>query len=165
MGRSLTAVLSIVVLAGCESRNRCYETCYRSVTARAETTAGTVEFVECQGDLEPLSREEFSDCTIVGKSYFSAPFAKPDDLKRFAARKGANVVLCARTLERAGLQHECRCNPVQADDTTVTEEPEDPNVITFTSVSASAQVSSAVGPGATYIFSHEIWFLYRDKQE
>jgi len=163
MGRSLSAVLSIVVLVGCDRANRCYETCYRSVTAHAETTVGTVEFVDCQGDWEQLSSEEFSDCTIVGKSYFSAPLVKPDDLKRFAARIGANVVLCARTLERAGLQQECQCNPVEANDAP-TEEPQDPNMIAFTSMSASVQHSAAVGAGATYIFSHEIWFLYRDKQ-
>jgi len=41
---------------------------------------------------------------------------------------------------------------------------DDPNAIWFTSVSASVSGSAASGPGATYIYSHRIWFLYRDEQ-
>jgi len=161
----IVILLFIPMMPGCWRRSsRCHETCYKSIAARPEPIEGPVELYEYASDVERVGREEFSDCTVLGKSYFSSPYIKADKLKRFAARIGANIVLCQRNLERAGLDVECQCNPAEVvvpDD----KEVDDPNVIRFTSASVSVSGSAAAGPGATYIFSHKIWFLYRDEQE
>lgn len=161
----LIFILSLIsILSGCCGSKACYKKCYEGVSEITEPIDGPVEFFEIQGDLERARSENFSDCVIVGKSHFSGPFVGAKKLKRFAAKNGANVILYRRNFERAGLKNECQCNPVEAVDA-VPNEPHDPNEIKFTSISITAGGSAAVGPCATYIFSHKIWFLYREAQK
>jgi hypothetical protein len=138
--------------------------CYKSIALSAEPIDGPVKIYEYADDLDRVAREEFPDCIIRGKSYFSSPYIGAEKLKRFAAKIGANVVLCQRNLERAGLDFECRCNLPEIIDSRETEL-DDPNMVRVVSASASVSGSAASGPGATYIYSHKIWFLYRDNQE
>ena len=166
MNRLLIVILLLLpMMPGCwRCNNKCHELCYRSIALSAEPIDGPVKIYEYEDDVERVAKEEFSDCIIRGKSYFSSPYIGAEKLKRFAARIGANVVLCQRNLERAGLDFECQCNPIEIVDP-VDDQVDDPNMIRFASVSASVSGSAAAGPGATYIYSHKIWFLYRDKQE
>lgn len=166
MNRLLVVVLFFIpMLPGCwRCNNKCHEICYMSIALSAESIDGPVRVYEYSSDVERVAREEFSDCIVRGKSYFSSPYIAAKKLKRFAARIGANIVLCQRNLERAGLDFECRCNPIEIvvpKDNQV----DDPNMIRFASVSASVSGSAAVGPAATYIYAHKIWFLYGDEQE
>lgn len=120
----------LLVLSGCAGSNRCYETCYRSMVARTEPVKGSVTVIECQAPVEQVKAEHYPEHIIVGKSHFSASFAKPDDLKRFAARIGANVVLRECTRERAGFQRECECHPIEREKTPA-QEASDPNAVEF----------------------------------
>jgi hypothetical protein len=157
-------ILSLVcILPGCcKGPNQCHEKCYVGISEITETIEGPVEFFKVQGDLEWARSEKFPDCIVVGKSYFCAPFVEAKKLKRFAAKIGANVILCQRNLERAGMKYECQCNPLEVADT-APNKPHDPNAIEFTSISMTAEGSAAAGPCATHIFSHKIWFLYKDE--
>ena len=160
----LVVLLFTVMLPGCwRCNSTCHEMCYMSIALSAEPIDGPIKIYEYENDVERMAMEEFSDCIVRGKSYFSSPYISAKKLKRFATRIGANVILCQRHLERAGLDFECRCNPIEI---VVPEDDQvdDPNAIWFTSVSASVSGSAASGPGATYIYSHRIWFLYRDEQ-
>ena len=157
------AIVSLIcALAGCcKGPNVCHEDCFKRIHTIAEAVNGPVEFYEVQGDLERARNEDFPDCVIVGKSSFSAPFAGPKKLKRFAAKIGANVILCRRTFEKASVDYECRCNPIEEVKAAPVES-HDPNAIEFTSISMTAEFSAAAGPCATDIFAHKIWFLYRE---
>ena len=132
-----------------------------SIALSAEPIDGPIVVYEYSSDVERVGKEEFSDCIVRGKSYFSSPYIGTEKLKRFAAKIGANVVLCQRTLERAGLDFECRCNPIELVDPE-DNQVDDPDMVRVVSASASVSGSAAVGPCATYIFSHKIWFLYKD---
>jgi len=159
----IVSLLLMLMLPGCwRCNNTCHDMCYRSIALSAEPIGGPAKIYEYESDVERVAREEFPDCIIRGKSYFSSPYINAEKLKRFATKIGANVVLCQRNLERAGLDFECRCNPIEV---VVPEDDQfdDPNMVRVVSASASVSGSAASGPGATYIYSHRIWFLYRDE--
>lgn len=165
MNRLFLVVLFFTVMSpGCwRCNNTCHEICYLSIALSGAPIDEPIKIYEFEDDVERMAMEEFPDCIVRGKSYFSSPYISAEKLKRFAAKIGANAVLCQRNLERAGLDFECRCNPIEIvfpKDNQV----DDPNAIWFTSASASVSGSAAAGPGATYIYSHRIWFLYRDGQ-
>ncbi|UCE48368.1 MAG: hypothetical protein JSW47_22575 [Phycisphaerales bacterium] len=160
----LTSLL-IFILSGCGLRpNNCYEQCYATMNAMPGPIDGQVEYFGIQDDLEKVRMESFSDCIIVGKSHFCGPAVPLKVLKRFAAKKGANVILWRWTLDRAGLLHDCQCNPIGSHHVEIDDAPGE-NEIVFVSASASVRGSAASGPGATLIYSHQIWFLYRDEQK
>jgi hypothetical protein len=156
--------LLIFIFSGCLRHNNCYEQCYATMKVMPHLASGQVEHFLLEGDLEQAKKERFSDCIVVGKSHFSGPPVPLKSVKRFAAKKGANIILWRGTPERAGLEHECRCNPIGSHHVEIVEAPGE-NETLVVSASASAGGSAAVGPGATVIYAHRIWFLYRDEQK
>ena len=138
--------------------------CYRSIALSGAPIDEPVEIYEYEDDVERVAKEEYPDYIIRGKSYFSSPYIGAEKLKRFAMKIGANVVLCQRNLERAGLDFECHCNLPEIIEPR-DKELDDPNMVHVVSASVSVSGSAASGPRATYIYSHRIWFLYRDGQE
>jgi len=166
----ILCLLLISILPGCLRHNNCYEQCYAAMKVMPEPFDGKVEYfpttgeMETMGELEYVRMKNFSDCIIVGKSHFSGPPISPKVLKRFAAKKGANIILWQWSPERAGLQHECWCNPIGSHHVEI-EDTSDENMVEFTSKSVSVRGSAASGPGATLIYAHRIWFLYRNEQK
>jgi hypothetical protein len=122
---------------------------------------GKVEYIGCSDELEKVRMQKFSDCIIVGKSHFSGPPVSLKVIKRFAAKKGANVILWRWNPERAGLKQECQCNPIGSHHVEI-EETTGENEIKVISKSVSVSGSAASGPDATVIYAHQVWFLYRD---
>lgn len=156
--------LLLIILSGCAlSHNDCYKQCYATMNVRPGPIDEPVELHEAQDDLEQVITDSFRDCIIVGNSHFCGPPVRVDLLKRFAAKKGANVILWRATPEKAGFEHECQCNPIGAHGRG-TNDANNENEIEFTSVSVSVHGSAAAGPGATTIYYHQIWFLYRGQQ-
>ncbi|MHC4568934.1 MAG: hypothetical protein ACYTE3_24625 [Planctomycetota bacterium] len=161
----ISGPLLIFILSGCGLRhNNCYEQCYVTMNLMPGPIEGKVEFFGEKNDLEKVREESFSDCIIVGKSHFSGPAVPLKVLKRFAAKKGANVILWRWTVDRAGFLHDCRCNPIGSHHVDIDDAPGE-NEIVFASASASVHGSAAAGPGATLIYSHQVWFLFRDEQD
>ena len=161
----ILSLLLISILSGCGLRhNNCYEQCYATMKVMPDTFDGKVEYFGPNEELEKVRMENFSDCTVVGKSHFSGPPVSLKVIKRFAAKKGANVILWRWKPERAGLQHECWCNPIGSHHVEI-EDTTDENMVEFVSKSVSVRGSAASGPGATVIYAHRIWFLYRDEQK
>ena len=162
--------LLICILSGCLRHNNCYEQCYATMKVMPEPFNGKVEYfpttgeLETMGELEYVRMKNFSDCIIVGKSHFSGPPVSLKVIKRFAAKKGANVILWQWSPERAGLQHECQCNPIGSHHVEI-DEALGENETLVVSASASVRGSAAAGPGATVIYAHRIWFLYRNEQK
>ena len=157
-------LLLMAILSGCLRHNNCYEQCYATMKVMSGPFDGKVEYFGTSDELEKLRNESFSDCIIVGKSHFSGPPVSLKVIKRFAAMKGANVILWRWKPERAGLQHECQCNPIGSHDVEIEDTP-DENMVEFTSKSVSVRGSAASGPGATVIYAHRIWFLYRNERK
>ena len=160
----IPASLVIAILSGCGLRhNNCYEQCYATMSLMPGPVDGQVGYFGAKDDLEKVIMERFSDCTIVGKSHFTGPAVPLEVLKRFAAKKGANVILWRRTPDRAGFLHDCQCNPIGGHHVEISDAPSE-NEIVFASASASVHGSAAAGPGATQLYAHQIWFLYKDEQ-
>ena len=161
---SMSTSLAILVLSGCGPRhNNCYEQCCAIMNAMPGPLEEHVKCYEIDSDPEQLRQDSFSDCINVGKSHFSGPPMDREAVKRFAARIGANVILWHATLERAGFNHDCQCRPIGSHEVVIEEDTDD-NQVVFVSKSMSVGGSAAAGPGATYIYSHQIWFLYEDEQ-
>lgn len=154
----------IFMSAGCLRHNNCYEQCYATMNATPGPFDGEVEYIGCNDALEKVRKKNFSDCIIVGKSHFCGPPVSLKVIKRFAAKKGANVILWRWNPERAGLKQECQCNPIGTHHIGIDDTPGE-NEIKFVSKSASVSGSAASGPDATLIYAHQVWFLYRDEQK
>ncbi len=162
----ILSALMIPTLSGCgPNYSSCYKKCYAAMNVMPGPVDGPValhEFHEIQDDLERVRKADFADCVMVGKLHFSGPPVRVDLLKRFAAKKGANVILFRGVPQRAGLDFECRCNPIGSHEKPV-DDARNENETLVVSKSVSVGGSAAAGPGATMIFAHQVWFLYRDE--